>query len=63
MDVYFLYQNQRFVWDTEKASINASKHGTSFETACQVFFDPFLQVEDASTDGERRDAAIGLTED
>ena len=31
--------------------------------ACQVFFDPFIRIEDASADEEQRDAAIGLTED
>jgi hypothetical protein len=28
----------------------------------QVFFDPFVRIEDASVDDELRDAAIGLTE-
>jgi uncharacterized DUF497 family protein len=63
MDVYFLYLGQRFVWDSEKASVNASKHGVSFELACQVFFDPFVHLEDAGIDEESREAAIGLTED
>jgi uncharacterized DUF497 family protein len=63
MDLYFLYHGQRFVWDTEKASGNVSKHGISFEAACQVFFDPFIRIEDASTSEEQREAAIGLTED
>jgi hypothetical protein len=63
MDLYFLYHGQRFVWDTEKASSNASKHGVSFEEACQVFFDPFIRIEDATGSEEQRDVAIGLTED
>jgi hypothetical protein len=63
MDVFFLYQGQRFVWDSEKASGNISKHGVGFETACQVFFDPFVRVEDASVAEEKREAAIGLAED
>jgi uncharacterized DUF497 family protein len=63
MDLYFLYHGQRFVWDAEKASGNVSKHGISFEAACQVFFDPFIRIEDASTGEEQREAAIGLTED
>ena len=63
MDLFFLYQGQRFVWDPEKASSNLIKHGIGFEKACQVFFDPFIRVEDASTGSERRDAAIGLAED
>ena len=56
MDIYFLYRGQRFVWDAEKASSNANKHGVRFETACEVFFDPFLRVEDATVDEELRDA-------
>ena len=63
MDLYFLYHGQQFVWDTEKASSNTSKHGVRFEIACQVFFDPLIRVEDASVGEEQRDAAIGLTED
>jgi uncharacterized DUF497 family protein len=63
MDICFLYHGQRFVWDSEKASGNANKHGVSFEVACQIFFDPFIRIEDASAGDEQRDAAIGLTED
>jgi uncharacterized protein len=63
MDLYFLYHGQRFVWDSEKAYGNAAKHGVRFETACQVFFDPFIRIEDATVDEEKRDAAIGLAED
>jgi uncharacterized DUF497 family protein len=63
MDLQFLYHGQRFVWDSEKASRNAGKHGVSFEVACQVFFDPLIRIEDASIGEEQRDAAIGLTED
>jgi hypothetical protein len=63
MDLYFLYHGQHFVWDPEKASSNAGKHGVSFEIACQVFFDPFVRIEDATDGEEQRDAVIGLTED
>jgi uncharacterized protein len=58
MDLYFLYHGQRFVWDSENASSNASKHGVSFEVACQIFFDPFLCVEDVSDGDEKREAAL-----
>ena len=63
MDLAFLYQGQRFVWDAEKASTNLAKHGVSFEKACEVFFDPFVHIKDAGTLEEQRDAVIGLTED
>lgn len=63
MDFVFLYLGQRFVWDDVKAAANLAKHGVSFEEACEVFFDPFVRVEDASVPEELRDAAIGMTED
>jgi uncharacterized DUF497 family protein len=63
MDICFLYHGQRFEWDSEKASSNAAKHGVRFETACQIFFDPFIHWEEATDNEEARDAAIGLSED
>ena len=63
MDVLFLYHGLHFAWDSEKAATNLSKHGIAFETACQVFFDPLVCLQDASDEGEQREAAIGLTED
>jgi uncharacterized protein len=63
MDIVFLYQGQHFAWDSEKAAANEIKHGVTFEKACEVFFDPFVRIEDASPGAESRDAAIGLTED
>ena len=63
MDLLFLYGGQQFVWDPEKASINLDKHGITFEKACQVFFDPFVRLQDASDQGEARSAVIGLTEE
>jgi hypothetical protein len=39
MDAQLLYRGQVFMWNAEKAAINASKHGVRFETACEVFFD------------------------
>ena len=63
MDLFFLHKGQRFVWDEEKSAKNLVKHGVGFERACEVFFDPFVRVVDAGVADERRDAAIGLTED
>ena len=62
MDFHFLYDGQVFVWDTEKAASNLTKHGIAFELACMVFFDPFFLTEDASVDEEKREAAIGYAE-
>lgn len=59
----YLYQGQLFTWDGEKAMVNLQKHGVPFEQACEVFFDPFVRLLDASSPDEQRDAAVGLTED
>ncbi|HEY7389784.1 MAG TPA: BrnT family toxin [Bryobacteraceae bacterium] len=49
-----------FTWDGAKAKRNLKKHGVSFETAKQAFFDPHLiVVEDCEVDGEMRYHAIG----
>lgn len=49
-----------FVWDGEKARLNAMNHdGITFERAAEVFFDPFFRLLDASRNDETRDAAIG----
>ena len=54
----------RFEWDTVKASYNSKKHLVSFESACEVFFDPFLQVVNVEiVEGEQRETVIGLTLD
>jgi uncharacterized protein len=53
----------RFVWDRGKAESNLRKHGVSFETACEIFFDPFVSLlRSEMIGGEEREAAIGMTE-
>jgi uncharacterized DUF497 family protein len=34
-----------------------------FEQACEVFFDPFVNLLDAAPENEAREAVLGLTED
>jgi uncharacterized protein len=63
MDAHFTYNGQRFRWDADKARSNLIKHGVRFEQACEVFFDPFMQLIDAAAEDEARDAALGLAED
>ncbi|HYH47531.1 MAG TPA: BrnT family toxin [Thermoanaerobaculia bacterium] len=63
MNVTYEIRGQLFEWDAEKAAFNLRKHRVSFEKACEVFFDPFIRLVDASDQGEAREAAIGLTED
>ncbi len=59
VDIEYELRGIRFRWNADKARRNAEKHGVSFEQAAQVFFDPFLQLVDASVCEEARDAAIG----
>src|ERR1700688_649323 len=63
MDAQFELRGQIFEWNLEKSAANLLKHHVAFETACEVFFDPFLVLVDAGDDEESRDAAIGLTDD
>lgn len=51
-----------FEWDSAKAGVNLSKHGVSFEFACEAFFDPFVKLVAAPGSEEPRDAIIGYTE-
>lgn len=61
MDFEYLLEDIRFEWDRQKASANLKKHSISFETACEVFFDPFLKVVNVEhIEGERRESVVGL---
>ncbi len=63
VDVRFSRFGQVFEWDSGKALRNLGKHGVSFESACEVFFDPFFRLLDASDRGEARDAVLGYAEE
>lgn len=63
MRIRYELRGVSFEWDSEKADANISKHGISFPTACEVFFDPFITILDGSSSTESRGAAIGYTED
>ena len=63
MDIQINLHNIIFEWDIQKAATNVHKHEISFETACEVFFDPFLyHLEDEIVDCELRETVIGMTE-
>jgi uncharacterized protein len=50
-----------FEWDFEKARLNLVKHGIDFETAANVFSDPFALAEpDLTSRNEERWRTIGL---
>ena len=59
MEVTYHLQGIPFAWDLQKARTNQVKHGVHFERACEVFFDPFFCVVDASRKGDERNAIIG----
>ena len=62
-DVEHILHEILFEWDSRKAGSNLRKHGLHFESACEVFFDPFLLAveEDETVAGELREKVIGLT--
>ena len=62
MTIEYELQGIQFEWDSYKFDSNLHKHGISFETACETFFDPFLQsVQVEEVDEEFREAIIGMT--
>jgi hypothetical protein len=62
VDVTYVLDGITFTWDDAKARANLRKHGVTFETAAEVFFDPFIRVVgDSDKNGEVRQTAIGLT--
>jgi uncharacterized DUF497 family protein len=62
VDITLTLRGQSFEWDAEKAASNFAKHGVAFPEACEVFFDPFFHLVDATAGEEVREAAIGYTE-
>lgn len=64
MDVEYRLSGINFVWDRKKASLNLRKHGVAFETACEIFFDPFVTfIGTEVVRGEKRESGIGMTGD
>jgi len=60
MDIEYELRGIRFRWNEAKAKLNIKNHdGVSFEQAAQVFFDPFVQYQDASRNNEKREGALG----
>ncbi len=57
-------QSDQFEWDDEKAAENHSRHGISFETAIEIFKDPFAveRLDDREDYGEERFVLIGMAE-
>ena len=62
MDIHRTIQGIDFEWDVNKALHNQTKHGVSFEIACNTFFDPFVAaLDDEIVDGEIRYTAVAMT--
>jgi len=61
MDAVYFFGDESFVWNENKAKSNTRKHGVSFEEACEVFFDPFRQVGEASSENEYREFVLGFS--
>ncbi len=61
MDTIYLLDDEGFVWTENKAKSNNRKHGVSFDEACEVFFDPFRQVGEASSENEYREFVLGFS--
>ena len=62
MRIEYELQRIQFEWDSDKADTNFQKPGFSFETACEAFFDPFVQSADVEeVDEEFHEAIIGMT--
>lgn len=59
MDIEYELNGIWFRWDDNKAKLNIKNHDVTFEQAAQVFFDPFVQGQDASRNNEQRDGALG----
>lgn len=64
MDVVHRLNDITFVWDSGKALVNLQKHGVSLDTACEVFFDPFIHfLRTEVVWGEERELSVGMTQE
>ncbi len=59
-----MINDDAFEWDETKAAANYASHGVSFETAREVFKDPFAieRLDDRESYGEERFILIGMAE-
>ena len=64
MDVEYTLHGLEFEWDSNKFTVNLRKHRVSFESACEVFHDPFVTlINEERVGDELREQVIGMTED
>jgi len=50
----------KFDWDTQKARINKSKHGVTFESVESMFTDPLIFDDLSHSESEPRYVALGF---
>jgi uncharacterized DUF497 family protein len=68
-DLFILLVNSimtnEFEWDPEKAARNLTEHGVAFETASEVFRDPFAVewLDDREDYSEVRFVIVGMVDD
>ena len=57
-----LHRGVAFSWDDAKAKANPGAHdGVTFDEALDVFFDPFMQLIEASRNNQLRHRAVGYS--
>ena len=62
MDIRHSLQGIVFEWNADKAAENLRKHQVSFQTACEVFFDPFVHLLEQEQHGlVLRNTLVGMT--
>jgi uncharacterized DUF497 family protein len=62
VDIVSTLEGIGFTWNRRKALANIRQHGVVFETAAEVFLDPFLQVVEIQEENdEEREVVIGMT--
>ena len=61
MDVSYALGEYKFVWDSEKATINKKKHNVMFSIAAKVFLDDYRidDYDELHSDDEERHRVIG----
>ncbi len=64
MDVEYALRGIEFEWNSDKLIANLRKHRISFETACEVFHDPFVMyIGEEYVGNELREKVVGMTVD
>jgi len=64
MDIEHALHGLKFEWNDNKFVANLRKHRISFETACEVFHDPFVTyIGEEYVGNELREQVVGMSVD